>query len=257
MFRTSGPLTIENEPNYTTININDQSDSGNRTATLDNFTPSGETEFGRIQDLAPGAITFDGTDARDVNIHTGTRTVVVDVWSTCPILGTLSLLGHSNNTTVNVGNGGSVQDIRGNLTIQNPPWYTAVNVDDSADPTGQTVLLNNVTIGGMPYGEISGLAPANIFYKLWDTASVTMRGGTGGNIFQIEAVTPAVPITINGGSGTNVYRVSPLAQLLDNIQGTPWVIARPTMFINLIVVLNNMARANRPPLAENLAQGGV
>jgi hypothetical protein len=118
----AGPLTIENEPNYTTININDQSDSGNRTAILDNFTPSGETQFGRIQDLAPAAITFDGTDARDVNISTGTGTVVVNVLSTCPIVGTLSLLGHSNNTTVNVGNGGSLQDIHGSLTIQNPPF---------------------------------------------------------------------------------------------------------------------------------------
>jgi hypothetical protein len=216
----AGPLTIENDPDYTTINVYDNADSVNRTVALDNFTPLGDAEFARIVGLAPAAISFECADVRDVNIHTGTGTEVVYVLSTSPIQGALTLLGHSSNTAVNVGNFGSVQDIRANLTIQNPPSYTAVNVDDSADPTGRTVLLNNVTISGTPYGEISGLAPANIFYKLQDTASVTLSGGTGGNIFQIEAVTSAVPITINGGSGTNIYRISSIAQLLDNLQGT-------------------------------------
>jgi hypothetical protein len=216
----AGSLTIENPPNYSTVNVFDQNDNTNHTVTLDNFTSGGV--YGRIQGLAPAAISYRCADARDVNIHTsfGSATVVVNVLSTRPILGNLTLFGHSSDTTVNIGNAGSVQDIQGNLTIQNPPYYTTVNVDDSADATGQFVLLNNVTIGGTPYGEISGLAPANIFYKLQDTASVTIGGGTGGNIFQIEAVTAAVPITINGGSGTNIFRVSPLAQLLDNIQGT-------------------------------------
>ena len=144
--------------------------------------------------------------------------------STAPILGTLTLLGHSNNTTVNLGNAGSVQDINGNLTIANPPWYTTVNVDDSNDPTGQTVTLSNATIGGQVYGEISGLAPANIFYKLQDTASVTINGGTGGNVFQIEDVGTSVftnvPVTINGGSGSNIFRVGQAAELLANIYDT-------------------------------------
>src|SRR5207245_2896825 len=37
------------------------------------------------------------------------------------------------NATVTVGNAGSVQGIQGTLTIQNPPSYTTVNVDDSND----------------------------------------------------------------------------------------------------------------------------
>jgi hypothetical protein len=35
----AGPLTIENDPDYTTINVYDYADGGNRTVTLENFTP--------------------------------------------------------------------------------------------------------------------------------------------------------------------------------------------------------------------------
>src|SRR5262249_48862462 len=151
----------ENEPSFATINVDDRADGGNRTVFLDNFIPAGDTEFGRLTGLAPAPITFECADTQDVNIRTGAGTVVANVLSTCPIRGALTLFGNSLATTVNVGSGGSVQNIRGRLRIENEPSFTTVNVNDQSGPGNRTVTIDNFTpAGDSEFGRIRGLAPA-------------------------------------------------------------------------------------------------
>ena len=72
--------------------------------------------------------------------------------------------------TVNIGFGGSVRDISGNVTIQYPPSLTYINVDDSADPTPQDARLTKFTPpGDSNWGQIYNLAPASITFKYADT----------------------------------------------------------------------------------------
>ena len=112
-------------------------------------------------------------------------------------------------STVNVGNAGSVQGILGTLNLENPSSFTTVVIDDSADATARTVTLR--TIGVLPsdfnansdaYGNISGLAPADIHYEYNDTSSLTVKGGTPasgpGNTFNVQA-TGAVTSIVGGG----------------------------------------------------------
>jgi hypothetical protein len=69
----------------------------------------------------------------------------------------------------------SVQGILGPVTSTNPPSYTTVNVDDSADPFAQNATLSQATINGDPNREaLSGLAPAAINYYDYDVSSVAM-----------------------------------------------------------------------------------
>ena len=82
------------------------------------------------------------------------------------------------NDTVNVGNAGSVQGILGALNVQNPPSFDTINVNDSADATARTVTLSTFTSGGLPWGAITGLAPAAINYRYGDTTSVSVTTGT-------------------------------------------------------------------------------
>ena len=103
-----------------------------------------------------------------MNITTGSGNDTVNVLATGVPTNLSTSGGHD---TVNVGNAGSVQGILGALTIQNPPSFTTLNVNDSADTVARTVTLSTFVSGGANWGSITGLAPAAINYKYADTSS--------------------------------------------------------------------------------------
>jgi hypothetical protein len=161
-------VTSTNPPYYTTINVDDSADPTPRTVTVGNEATSG---FGVICGLAPADISFKYADTAQVTISTGTGGNTVNVLATGV---TTNLIGHGGDT-VNLGNNGSVQGIWGTLNISNPPSYTAINVDDSADPFAQHATLSQATINGDPNWEaLSGLAPAAINYYDYDVSNIAM-----------------------------------------------------------------------------------
>jgi hypothetical protein len=205
-----GPLSVENPSSFTALNVDDENDPASRTVFLINFTPAGDTEWGSILGLTPFPIDFECQDMSGVDVTTGTGAVTVNVLSTCPLGlgGTLTVLNNSNST-VNVGNAGRVQAIRGPLMVANHPGYTTLNVDDSSDPTPQNVTLDNPVA---TLGTISGLAPAVISFYYDDLTAVNISGGSGGNVFDIERI--GVATTINAGAAGDCFHVSPTAQWL-------------------------------------------
>src|SRR5262249_33988389 len=79
-----------------------------------------------------------------INPGGGANTINVErTSSSAPV----SIVGSSRDT-VNIGIGGSVQSIRGNVSIENPPSFTAINVDDSADTIPRNVSLSTFTPAG-------------------------------------------------------------------------------------------------------------
>jgi hypothetical protein len=187
----NGPLTITNPPSFTTLNVDDSADSAARTVNLDTVTIDG-SDYGRITGLALAPVLYKYADTYTVTVQTGTGGTTVNVLATgVPV----NLIGHAGST-VNVGNAGNVQAINGPLTISNPPSFTTLNVDDSADSAATTVTLDTVTIGSSDYGTITGLAPAAIQYKYADTSSVTVHTGTGGAT--INALTTVRPVNLIG-----------------------------------------------------------
>jgi hypothetical protein len=210
----AGTLNIENPPSYNTINIDDSADSTARTVTLSTLgTNSADSQgntdvWGQVSGLAPASINYEYGDTSRLTLNTGWASgTTVNVRATDSIA-TTNLVGHGS-TTVTVGNAGSVQGIAGTLNIENPPSFTTITLDDSADATGRTVTLS--TLGTNPndsehntdsWGRVTGLAPGVINYEYGDTRSLTINGGSGGNSFVVSA-THAVSVTLNGGSGTN------------------------------------------------------
>jgi hypothetical protein len=189
-----GDISIDNPPSFTTINVDDSADNVARTVTLDRFTPSGYSTFGSIVGLAPATISYEYADTGAVNVSTGTGGATVNVRAT----GTnTTLIGHGFNT-VNVGSNGSVGSIVGHLALENPPSFNTINVDDSADGTAHTVTLDRFTPGDdTAFGTIVGLAPATISYRYFDTNSVLINTGHGGDNFNVQAT--GAPVTINSG----------------------------------------------------------
>jgi hypothetical protein len=113
--------------------------------------------------------------------------------------------------TVNVGDGGSVQGIRGSLGVEEAGAGSSTHliVDDSADGASRNVLLFG--------GQINNLAPASITYGTLNGAStVTVTGGGGNDSYTVQG--PLAATTLNTGAGTNgVFVESTLAPL--SIQG--------------------------------------
>jgi Ca2+-binding RTX toxin-like protein len=194
-----GNVFIENPPSFTTINVDDSADTAPRDVILSTFTPPGDSDWGSLNGLAPAAISYEFNDTSSITINTG-ASATIDVLST----GTsTSLVGHGD-TTVNVGDGGSVQGIFGALNISNPPSFTTINVDDSADTTARSATLDTFTASdGSAWGSISGLAPASISYKQTDTNSpITIDAGSGADNFTAVSL-PFQAIDLNTGDGND------------------------------------------------------
>jgi hypothetical protein len=117
---------------------------------------------------------------------------------------TIAGTGGSGNDIVTVGTGGSVQNIRGTVSVENPPSLTALVVDDSGDPVYHTLIHDSFTpAGDSAFGRITGLAPAAIEYEYNDTRTATIRSGSGGvNVLVASSGEPVITL-IGNPAGVN------------------------------------------------------
>jgi hypothetical protein len=209
-----GLLSIENPPSFNTLTIDDSADPVARTVTLDTFTPAGDTLFGRISGQIGGGvlIEYECADTSLVTVKTGRALDTVNVLST----GNATTLAGNAHETVNVGNSGSVQGIAGTLTVTNPPAFTDLHVNNSADTTRRLVTMG---VSGN-VGFIDGLAPAAISYIEGDVSAVTVNGGPnsgGGGGFNVYTVTNTVN---NGTNPLTTLNVGNAANATVNVRAT-------------------------------------
>jgi hypothetical protein len=186
-----GTLNISNPPSYTTINVNDSADAYARSWSVGNAATPG---FGVIQDPF-GVINYKYADTAQVTVWTGTGGNTVNVLA---IADTTNLVGHGRDT-VNIGNNGSLQGILGALNISNPPSYTTINVNDSAD-VGQHGTLSQATLNGDANWEtLSGLTPysyTRISYYDGDVSNIAIQLNSSSSL-AVQS-TGGVPTTVNG-----------------------------------------------------------
>jgi hypothetical protein len=222
-----GTLNIENPPAFNRITVDDSVDnSPPRVATLDTFTPVGDTSFGRISGLAPADINYEYDDTRSLSIVT--NHVTFNVLSTGASTNLLS--SSFGSITVDVGNAGSVQGILGALTVAGALSHNVIQVDDSADGTFQTVTHDSFIGGNQIFGRITGLAPAEIDYVYADTTSITVKTGTGGTTVGVQST--GAPLTVVGHSNNTTINVGSTAHMLDPIQSLLTINSAGTVNLN-------------------------
>jgi hypothetical protein len=175
------PVTVDNPPSWNTINIDDSADAAARTVGL-STSPDGNVLWGTVSGLAPANIDYICSDTSSVHVATGSGGNTVDVFQT----GVPTFVSSYGPDKVNVGFVGSVQGILGDLTINNPPSHDTININDSQDHTPRTVTLGTFTTSGWPWGSVTGLAPAPIYYKYLDTSSVHLTTSTAGNTINVR-----------------------------------------------------------------------
>jgi hypothetical protein len=228
-----GTVNLDNPLDYTTLTVDDSADPSAHTAYLSTFTPGGDFDsWGSITGLAPGTINYEYPDTSSVTLDTGAVDGnVVDVFGTGTVT---NLVGHGR-LTLNVGKSGSVQPILGTVNVEDPGSAATVTVDDSSDstahPAATPVVFSRFVNGSDSqgnsdwWGSISSLAPAAINYEFADTASLTVKGGTGNNTYDVEATGAndllpyfGVATQLNTGLGTDVVNVGN-GNTVDEIQG--------------------------------------
>jgi len=159
--------------------------------------------------------TVDGTTAA-TTLNTGPNADTVNVLAT----GTsapLTIHGNDGADTVNIGNAGSVLGILGDVHIDNTFDFTAINTDASADTNGHNALLQ-----GESPAELTGVAPANIFYTASQVSSLSLTMGdaslsSNSNNLTIDFST-GNPIPSEGAIGLAYNAGNGLANTL-NLQG--------------------------------------
>jgi len=225
-------VNIENPPSFDTINVNDSADTTARTVTLSTFVNPNDSQhnsdpWGMITGLAPAAINYEYDDTTSVSVTTGHAADTVNVLATGV---TTNLIGNGGRDTVNVGNAGSVQGILGTLSIENPPSFNTINVNDSADTTARTVTLstfvnpNDSQHNSDPWGTITGLAPAAINYEYDDTTSVSVTTGHAADTVNVLATGVSTALSSGGGHDTvNVGNAGSVQSILGalNVQNPP------------------------------------
>jgi hypothetical protein len=218
----NGTLTITNPPSYTTLTIDDSSD----TATRSWLAPTISLTSSGITGLAPAPINFAETDLQSLTILGGLADNQFNVYSTPnnPVITTTLQTSTGSNSSVfvwgangplNIVGGGTdtvyvgnflwgVQGILGALTVTNPTGFTTLTIDDAADTTARYVTVTN--------SGITGLAPAPINYDQYNLRALNISGGSGGNTFSLSS-TPSNVLsphtTLHTGAGNDTVKITP------------------------------------------------
>jgi hypothetical protein len=222
-FTITGLTPLRGEITFSEIALStltlDGGDGGNTFTVRDTFTT--------------GALTPDGGFAGTTFINSGTGDDTVNVLGTT---GVLSIDGVDGSDTVNVGLDGSLQGIKGVVTVQRALGVTTLNVDDHADQTpGVQATLGS---SDASTGTITHLAPAAIKFSNVGVKAVNITGGSGGNTFTVADTFLGVTTTLNSagsdkvnvqattgslqvntGAGNDTVTVGSVANTLDGIQG--------------------------------------
>jgi hypothetical protein len=206
--RIKGPLSIANTHASNYLTIDDSWDGTPQSVTHDTWTSPQGSVWGRISGLAPGVINYKCADTMTATVLTGGwngNTSVVDVEGT----GMDLTLVCGAFTTVDVGTTThTVQNITHTLTIQDPPSYVALVVDDSGDGAARTTTLSTIVPDSDPihsYGRITGLAAnGTIIYRNYDTQSVAIDTSAMGGTTSVLATGVPLDLTSHGSTTINV-----------------------------------------------------
>jgi hypothetical protein len=203
------PVSVTNSvANATTLVVYNSADTGNRAFTLGpTQISSGGPAISYGMNALLGLYLLGGTGTSTYTItgtpNTGATGVVLETQgngdrvrvlaNTSPV----SVNGLAPNR-VEVGDNGRLTNIFRDVVISSNSVATDLVSDNSADTIGRTVTITNNTVS---YGNPSALLR---YSKL---ASLTVRGGSGGDTFNISSTVANATTTINGGAGNDTFSV--------------------------------------------------
>jgi hypothetical protein len=259
-----GDLILSSPPAATALFVDDSQDTGGRNVALAPGKITGLLGGQAVISFDPAALanlnvkTGSGADAYTVTgtlggatqlttITTGSGVDTVDVKATT---GPLTIVGGStlvagSHDRVTIGDAGTLAKIKGNVLVKNPPSFTDLIIDGSADAAQLTAKLA-ISADGLT-GKVIGLSQGEIDYNPVDLASLRVKAGQAGGTITVATTgaptSPAIvrpttidlgggtytvnvlatgansPLTVNAGPGLDTVRLGSAANTLDGIQG--------------------------------------
>ena len=212
-------LSVLNPANFTNLVIDD---SGDATA-----TPSVALSATQLTGLAPATISFIGSDLSSLTVKGGTsvNTFTVNATPTATItaLYTGATTNPAGNTvfvkatdtagidihdqaydTVTIGDSTGLQNIKGPISVTNTSAKTALTLDDSPDTLSQTIAVSPT--------QVTFTTPAfPVSFTAGQLSSLTIKGGSGGNTFNVNGTPGTGSTTLNTGTGTGGNTVNVFA----------------------------------------------
>jgi hypothetical protein len=181
---------------------------------MSEITRSGDTSLGAVNGLGAAQITWDYLDTSEVNLNLGSGADNLNVLATGVTTNVTTNIISGANATINVGNGGFLTFIQGDLNLDNEGGFVNIFIDDSNDDASQTYGMDvqpgddfgNTTKGVLFSTAMNG----NITWDNADTHGVNLFGGFSDtyNLFNTGSAT-----TIFGGFGSNTFNLLPFGEL--------------------------------------------
>jgi hypothetical protein len=219
-----GAVTVDNVGGSTALTVDDSADSA--------FKQSATLTDGHL--AGPGAPNITYFNLRSLTVKGGTQGntfMVVSTTANIPTTidsgtgqdlvlvattgagGSLTINGQGGQDLVVIGSNHSVQGIFGTVNVTNSGGVgnlTDLTVDDSADAGAKgTIQSNNNATDGVVItrDNITFLAPAAINYNINGNQNtlntLTIDGGSGGNIFTLNTTPQNTITTLNSGAGND------------------------------------------------------
>lgn len=164
----------------------DNNNTAPLTYTVDSgrFSRTGWTGFGYAGDI------------EFLNFITGSAANTVNVTDTYPNQ-QIFLASSGGADTVNIGSAaGGLQLVRANVTIQNDPSHTTLNINNGPDTTARSVIIR---YAGGNFGELNGIAPANIYWDRSDISSINVTTGTAADFVTVFDNSETLNLNSAGG----------------------------------------------------------
>jgi hypothetical protein len=156
--------------------------------------------------ITSGSVTFNGASSAytpsaimGIDVFAGDGSNTIKTLST-PAGLDVNLHGGAGTDSFTFGASGQVNGIAGAVSVDGGAGTNSATIDDSADATGRTI-----TISGTQIGAASGdnLFTAGGSVALANIANVVLKGGTGGNQFNVLATNSGESLGIFSGTGAN------------------------------------------------------
>jgi hypothetical protein len=205
----NGTVDVGGRGTYT-LNVDDSDDSVGQSVSL---SGNASINYGVIDVGGAAPVSFDGgcvgldvyggSGGNTFNVHgtgvdtylnTGTGNDTVNVYATASSLTVHNPGGHDSDL-VGLGYTGS---INGSVAF-NGSGTSALVVDDRDDDTGRTATLTSSTL--------TGLGNAGTLSYWGGVTSLTLDGGLGSNVFNVNSSAAGTAYTLNGGVYNNTFNV--------------------------------------------------
>jgi hypothetical protein len=233
-----------------TVNIDGRNDAAPQTVAVSTIAPSaGNDPLGAVDGLLGGArITWDYLGTSSVTLQLGAGASTVNVLGT----GVPTTIFNSAAAGINVGSGGSVAGIQGDLHLENEAGaQDVVTILDQNDTALRTVTVSTIArTGDTSLGALNGLGNAPITWDYNDTLVATLHLGIGASQVNVLGTGTTTNLFNSANATINVGNSGSLAGIqgalhLENLGGSD------------VLAINDLADTTSPSATLDTLAGNV